>query len=93
MKRKLNQSGQATTEYILIVFFIAVAAVTVNAFLKRANVASRLMGNKSSLTQFQAAYKYGHPKAKGFDEGGPEYHPRFDSGGTNFRLFIRQAGP
>jgi hypothetical protein len=32
-------------------------------------------------------YKYGHPRAKGFDEGTPENHPRAVTDGR-VRLFI-----
>lgn len=92
-RRRKSESGQATTEYIILVAIIALAVISVKQALYRANVADRMMGNRSAVTQYQAAYKYGHPKAKGFDEGAPEHHPRFDTGGTNFRIFIRQAGP
>ncbi len=41
---------------------------------------------------FAAAYCYGHPKAKGFDDGGPQYHPRAESGEGSFRLFVNPTG-
>lgn len=40
-------------------------------------------------TTFAAAYRYGHTQAKGYDDGGPENHPRASTGGTNnMRVFF-----
>jgi hypothetical protein len=36
---------------------------------------------------FSRAYRYGHPQAKGMDDGGPEYHPRA-LGSNSFRVFV-----
>jgi hypothetical protein len=42
--------------------------------------------------EFARIYQYGHPKAKGFEDGSPEWHPRWvgAQGDTNFRIFIVQ---
>ena len=55
--------------------------------LNRIGVAELLM--RPVKKDFANAYKYGHPKAQGFDEGGAKFHPRVaDGGASNFRLFI-----
>jgi hypothetical protein len=40
------------------------------------------------LGPYAAAYQFGHTQAKGFDDGGPKFHPRADGGENNFRLFL-----
>lgn len=83
---KKGQEGQATTEYILLL------AVIVSFFMVAANWISK-SGLSQKLTAlvtgpFAAAYRYGHTKAKGFDDGGPKYHPRAYGGENNFRIFL-----
>jgi Flp pilus assembly pilin Flp len=83
-----NEEGQAVTEYVLMLAAIVSLYLLMTAGLVRIGLAKRLM--TPLTTQFAAVYRYGHPKAKGFDDGGPEYHPRAmsSSGQNNFRLFI-----
>lgn len=49
---------------------------------------------KPIKTDFARAYQYGHPKARGWDEGGePDYHPRATvPDGRNFRIFHYYGG-
>lgn len=83
-----NEQGQAFTEYILLVAIVVGIYVTVMTGLKKVGLAAKL--TKPLQTDFAAAYRFGHPKAKGYDNGSsPTYHPRVDDGGDhNFRIFL-----
>ena len=85
--RRADQSGQAVTEYIMLV------AILTSMFL----LLMRMLGDKAIAMHwitpiqkdFVAAYKYGHPQASGYDEPqGPYKHPRAAEGGTNYRIFF-----
>ena len=82
-----NQQGQATTEYILLL------SVIVSVFLLFAAAFSKFkIGQKLTAplqTKFAAVYRYGNSKAKGYDDGGPIFHPRAVGGASsNFRIFL-----
>ena len=68
-----DESGQAIFEYVLLLSVIVgltlIAFRWVNQFGFAEKLAAPLTGSYANV------YKYGHPKAKGPDEGGPEYHP------------------
>lgn len=83
-----DERGQAVTEYILLLAIIAAGFLAVGQGLSRVGIAQKLL--KPINEDFARAYRYGHPKAKGFDDGGPEYHPRIytGTGSTNFRMFM-----
>jgi hypothetical protein len=85
-QRGLGTSGQSTVEYVLV------TAVVVSGILMAFRALSELKITEKITAKFQTdfamTYKYGHPKARGFDEGTPEYHPRINAGGTNFRIFL-----
>jgi hypothetical protein len=80
-----GQRGQAITEYILLLTVILIIFLGVLRVLKEqdifASVAEPVNGD------FASAYKYGHPKAKGYDEGKPINHPRIEDA-ENFRLYL-----
>jgi Flp pilus assembly pilin Flp len=80
-----NQSGQAVTEYIMLLAIIVVVFLSVLQGIERLGLMTRLM--RPLQGDFARTYQYGHPQAKGFDDGGPEKHPRA-RGGDNFRLFM-----
>lgn len=80
------QHGQATTEYILLISIIAFMFLTLTSWIQKFDLAQKLLIPLNG--PFASAYQYGHTKAKGYENGGPQYHPRIDAGGTNFRLFI-----
>ncbi len=85
-KRLLNNQGQAMTEYILIIAVTVSFFVMLSSMISRIGLAKRLT---SAITgPFAAAYQFGHTKAKGYDNGGPIYHPRVIGGENNFRLFF-----
>lgn len=82
-----NEEGQGLTEYILLLAIVASGYLLLVKGMSRIGLAQKLM---TPLTQdFASAYRYGHPKAKGFDDpGGPEKHPRIEGGKDGFRIFI-----
>jgi len=81
-----NESGQATTEYILLLFIVVSAYMAIAAFLNQYGLAQKM---STPITQsFAKAYQYGRPDALGFDDpGGPKNHPRIPENGV-VRLFI-----
>ena len=81
------EQGQGTVEYLLLLGTIAFGVVLVMGKLGDMRLAAHL---STPITDpFAKTYRYGHPKAKGWDDGGPEYHPRAtDKGSNNFRIFI-----
>lgn len=83
-----DEEGQAVTEYVLMLASIVSLYLLLTAGLVRIGLAKKLM--MPLTTQFAAIYQFGHPKAKGYDNGGPEFHPRVSSPGgqNNFRLFL-----
>ena len=87
MVKRKNESGQAIIEYVLLLAIIATAFLVASRGLGKLGIADKL--TRPVKQDFAAAYRYGHPKAKGSDEGGFELHPRaIAGGGNNFRIFI-----
>ena len=85
-----KESGQATTEYILLLSIVVLIFTLVSTGLKNAGVAGLL--TKPITGPFAAAYQFGRADAKGWDNGSsPENHPRADSGTGNFRIFLGSA--
>ena len=85
-----DESGQAVTEYILLLFVVVSAYMSIVAFINSYGLANKL---SSPITQsFAHAYQYGRPDALGFsDPGGPKNHPRIPEDGA-IRLFINPKG-
>lgn len=83
-----DQSGQATTEYILLLSFLVAAFFLFKSAMEQLGLGQKLL--KPVQTTFARTYRYGHPQGAGFDEGTPKNHPRIYTGGgdNNFRLFI-----
>ena len=81
-----NQDGQAVTEYVLLVFAITTFYMIVLKGLGSFRLDEKLMTPVTG--DFARAYRYGHTKAKGYEDGGPENHPRAVGGRGNFRIFI-----
>jgi hypothetical protein len=88
MSTMKNESGQAVTEYILMVAVVVGLFLAVETALTKTGLNATMM---TPLTKnYYFTYKYGHPKALGYDEaaqGGPSMHPRITTPG-NFRIFI-----
>lgn len=81
-----NSSGQATTEYILLLSIVVAAFVAVVGAIQRLGLREQMM--KPVTETYATTYQYGDPDVVGFDQdGGPEQHPRHEFG-NNFRIFI-----
>ena len=86
-KNFIDQQGQATTEYILLLCVIVSIFLLFMAGMSKYKIADMLTAPLQK--QFAATYRYGNSKAKGYDDGGPVFHPRAVGGaGSNFRLFL-----
>jgi hypothetical protein len=80
-----NEEGQTLVEYILLLSILVMAfGILVSALGKLGMEDSFL---KPLTTKFAHAYQYGHPDAKGYDDGGPYKHPIADDGQDSFRIF------
>jgi hypothetical protein len=81
-----DESGQAVTEYVLLLFIVVTAYLSIVAFINSYGLAGKLT---TPITQsFAHAYQYGRPDALGFDDpGGPKNHPRIPEDNA-IRLFI-----
>jgi hypothetical protein len=81
-----NNKGQATLEYVLLLFIVLAMFLAVAAFMRGSNLFQKVVAPVKD--SFAHSYQYGHPKARGFGEsGGPTHHPR-EYGEENFRLYI-----
>jgi hypothetical protein len=79
------ESGQATLEYILLIAVVVSTFVVMMRGLERFGLGEKML--KPIREDFAYAYKYGHPQARGYDEGEPRLHPRIEVQGS-FRIFI-----
>lgn len=79
-----SQSGQAVLEYILLLTVVVSLFGVIASTLGKVDIGGKLLGPLSG--DFAHAYRYGHPKALGYDDGGPKKHPRA-IGGDSFRIF------
>lgn len=94
VKRRVDlrdQSGQAVTEYILLLSIVVAAFLLLSKGITDVGLSGKLLTPVKE--DFANTYRYGHPKAKGFEDGGPLNHPRAYTGGSNnnFRLFINRT--
>lgn len=81
-----NESGQALTEYILLLSIVISLYTLIIGTLADSNLFETLKG---PLTKDYAyTYRYGHPKARGQEDGGPKYIPQHHDDQQNFRIFI-----
>lgn len=86
-----NNKGQALTEYLLMLSAVVMIYLGIAAGLVKLKAATRIM--KPFREDFAKAYQYGHTKAKGYDDGGPENHPLVnDPSNNNFRIFLEGKG-
>ncbi len=81
-----DEGGQGLIEYVLLLSLVVSFYLLVASGLNRIGLAKKLMS--PITTTFAAAYQFGHPQAKGFDNGGPVYHPRAEKGEKSFRIFL-----
>jgi hypothetical protein len=80
------ESGQAITEYVMLLVIVLILAGIIREGLRRYRVADQIAAPINK--RFAYAYRYGDVNARGFDDGGPRKHPRATSGDGSFRLFL-----
>ena len=89
MDKVKQRSGQAMTEYILL---LAILVSLFTALLSGLMNSGAFTALKKPLEKdFKFTYQYGHPDARGQNDGGPlnipqKWEPRGES--KNFRIFI-----
>lgn len=79
-----DEKGQAMTEYLLLLSIVVFIFVGVNKFFKEHKLGATILAPITG--DFARTYRYGYAKTKGYDDGGPDMHPRA-VGGNNFRIF------
>jgi len=84
--RRRSESGQAITEYVMLLLIVLILAGIIREGFRRFGVADQIAAPINK--QFAYVYRYGDVKARGFDDGGPRKHPRAFSGEGSFRLFL-----
>lgn len=72
-------------EYVLLLLIVIGGYSIIFRWFNNFGLADKLASPLT--TTYARVYKYGHPKAKGFDEGTPEFHPRIVVNGKT-RMFI-----
>lgn len=84
-----DERGQAVVEYILILAVITGFFVLVTRALRDEKIASAVL--KPLTEEHARAYQFGHPEARGPDDGrGPKLHPRIPGDGGG-RIFLNPA--
>ena len=89
---KVKQSGQALTEYIILLAILVSLFSSMMALLSKSTGFANL--KKTFTEQYVRAYRYGHPEARGQDDGGPVNIPQVSSKENqeqNFRIFINPS--
>lgn len=89
----MNRSGQAIAEYIIL---LAIVVLVYSALLKSLGGSSSFQAlRKPFVEQYKYTYRYGHPDARGQDDGGPVLIPQYSDSpggqGANFRIFINPS--
>ena len=85
---KINQKGQALIEYVMLLAIIVSVYANLMKLLSQSNAIQNLQ--RPFTKDYTAAYRYGHPLAKGQDNGGPLYIPALqgkENAPQNFRIF------
>ncbi len=91
-ERLQDESGQAMTEYLLLLLVILSMAALVREAFRRYQLADQLLTPFNR--RFAYVYRYGHVDARGPDDGGFKKHPRaLGDGEENFRLFLNPGRP
>jgi len=82
---KVNRSGQALAEYIIL---LAIVVLLYTAVIKSFGSGPAFDGlRKPFVETYAKTYRYGHPDARGQDDGGPKLIPQHHDP-ENFRIFI-----
>lgn len=85
--RSSDASGQALTEYVLLLVLVSLIYALIVRQFRSMDLADKLL--IPLREQYAYTYRYGDPRARGPDDGGPTRHPRAVTGSNNnFRLFL-----
>ena len=85
MEKIDTQAGQAVTEYIIL---LAILVSFYTLFINGLMNSNALSALKAPLEKdFKFTYRYGHPEARGQNDGGPKFIPQYHDP-QNFRIFI-----
>ena len=90
-KRNLSL-GQSLVEYVMLLSVIAGLGSLLGKYVP--DLLAKVEG--AIRKDLKYAYKYGDTKACGFEDtddpcsGTPSRHPRYETGGDNFRIFGRK---
>jgi Flp pilus assembly pilin Flp len=81
-----DERGQAVTEYVLLLAVIVSGYLVLIRGLNQYGLTQKV--TRALTEDFASAYRYGHTKAKGYEDGEPKNHPRITTGEGNFRIFL-----
>jgi hypothetical protein len=83
-----NQQGQSVVEYLLVMAVIVGALLLLMKLLKDSNYFYKNV-TSPIVSHITYNYKYGDPRAQGWDEGSPKLHIQISrpNEGQTFRLF------
>jgi hypothetical protein len=83
-----SEEGQSIMEYILLLAIVVFFVGIIFDGLRNFKLVEKVV--KQPLQEHYArVYRYGNSKAKGYEDGTPELHPRIeDPRDNNFRIFI-----
>jgi hypothetical protein len=81
-----DESGQAFVEYILLIAILVGFFLTATKWITQKGIQKKFV--EAIMRPYVSAYRYGHTQAKGYDDGGPTFHPRIETGENNFRIFL-----
>ena len=82
-----DESGQSILEYMLLLGIIAIMGGLIMSVFRGTGFGQKLQDRL--LKPYAAAYRYGHPQAKGNEDGAPANQIKFGpDGANNFRIFI-----
>ena len=85
MEKVKRNSGQAVLEYILLLAIVVSLYTILMKGLMNSNAMNAL--KKPLEKDFKYTYQYGHPEARGQNDGGPKFIPQYHDP-QNFRIFI-----
>lgn len=81
----MNKSGQAVLEYVLLLSIVLSMFAQFSKYLSERDWFAKMTA--PITTEYRYAYRYGHPKARGVDDGGQKFIAQH-SDPASFRIFI-----
>jgi hypothetical protein len=93
--KRNGRSGQSLIEYVLLVAIVVMLFSFVMKRLADGDAMARL--KRPFTEEFKFTYRYGHPEARGHEDGGPVNIPQYQPAGNasggdhNFRIFLNPS--